>query len=148
MKMCSSKTPLEVSCGILQLGDTILAVRRKQGKILAGKYEFPGGKIEPGETPEGCLLRELQEELNLKVDILSSLPPVLHAYAHGLIRLHPFICRPKNSVSLLKDHDHTLWDKPENLFNLPWAEADREVLQAYLTYTRTCSFGETLTRES
>lgn len=130
------KTPLQVSCGILQQGDRILALRRKDGTELGGKWEFPGGKIHPGETPVACLERELKEELNIEVTIGEPLPLVHHAYPHRTILLYPFICNSSSPIETLVDHDGILWGKPENLRSLDWAEADRKVLESYIQLRR------------
>jgi 8-oxo-dGTP diphosphatase len=128
--------PLPVTCGILQRGDRILALRRKDGTELGGKWEFPGGKIEPGESPEACLQRELKEELNIEVTIHEPLPPLQHVYPHRTILLYPFICSSPLPIESLVDHDRILWGSPENLRSLDWAEADRLVLEAYIDRRR------------
>ncbi|GAB4367293.1 MAG: 8-oxo-dGTP diphosphatase MutT [Spirochaetales bacterium] len=126
------RKPLPVSCGILQKGGKILALRRKEGTELGGKWEFPGGKIEPGETPETCLERELKEELDLEVVLGEALPPVLHSYPHRTILLHPYLCHSLSSIETMNDHDDLIWDTPENLRSLEWADADRKVLELYI----------------
>ncbi|MCX7787186.1 MAG: (deoxy)nucleoside triphosphate pyrophosphohydrolase [Spirochaetes bacterium] len=126
------KKPLFVSCGILQQGDKILALRRKGEKELGGKWEFPGGKLEPGETPERCLERELKEELGLQVTIRNALPPVHHTYPHRTIVLYPYVCYSLSDIGSMKDHDAFIWGIPEQLRSLDWAEADLLVLEAYI----------------
>ncbi len=125
---------LPVACAILQQNGRILALRRSSGNSMAGKWEFPGGKIEAGETPEACLIRELKEELELEVEILSPLSPVYYPYPQFTIQLYPFICRPCSTVNVLHDHDAVWWDTPENLQTLDWAEADRRVLKSYINF--------------
>lgn len=124
--------PLLVSCGILQQGDKILALRRKDGSELGGKWEFPGGKIEQGETPEHCLVRELKEELDLQVTVGEALPPVRHTYPLFTIILYPFVCSSPSVIEFMKDHDNLIWDAPERLRSLDWAGADRLVLETYI----------------
>ncbi len=126
------ETPLLVSCGILQQGDKILALRRKDGNELGGKWEFPGGKIEQGETPERCLERELEEELGLRVTVGEALPPVQYTYPHRAIILYPYVCSSPSTIQIMKDHDDLIWDTPEQLRSLDWAEADRLVLETYI----------------
>jgi mutator protein MutT len=71
----------------------VLITRRPEGTVVAGWWELPGGKIHEGETPEGCVVRELFEELGIAVEILGALPEVVHTYEHATVRLHPRICR-------------------------------------------------------
>lgn len=127
---------LLVACGILQQGDKILALRRKDRRELGGKWEFPGGKIEQGETPQHCLERELKEELDLQVIVEEPLPPVLHSYPHRTIILYPYVCRAPSTIEVMNDHDDLIWDTPEQLRSLDWAEADRLVLEAYIQRRR------------
>lgn len=70
----------------------ILIARRPDHAVLGGLWEFPGGKIEPPETPRQCLVREFQEELDLHVRVARPLPVIEHAYPHALVRLHAFFC--------------------------------------------------------
>lgn len=78
---------MDVACGVLIDGERILIARRPQGKIGAGKWEFPGGKIEPGETPQMALVRELNEELGVRVTASESLARLRHSYRDRTIRL-------------------------------------------------------------
>jgi len=83
---------IEVCCAIIVEGDKILATRRSHGMHLAGFWEFPGGKIEPGETAEACIIREIREELNIEIKVENRLLPVEHHYPEKSIRLMPFMC--------------------------------------------------------
>lgn len=95
------------------------------------KWEFPGGKIEPGETPEACLKRELMEELELSVTIEGSLEPATHAYDGFTVTLYPFVCGTKSKEIVLREHAAFAWLTPSELTALDWADADRPVLAAY-----------------
>jgi len=66
----------------------LLITKRASGSIMAGYWELPGGKIEPGETPTECIVREAREELGVQVDIHEELAPVVHTYDHATVRLH------------------------------------------------------------
>jgi mutator protein MutT len=87
---------IEVAVGLLFEGvrgcRKVLIARRPHGAILGGYWEFPGGKLEPGETPEQALAREFQEEVGVGVRVDRRLAVIEQRYAHGLVRLHPFIC--------------------------------------------------------
>ena len=71
----------------------VLIARRTMDRVYGGYWEFPGGKIEAGETAGQCLVREFGEELGLMVEVEAALPTVEHTYTHGRVRLHPFYCR-------------------------------------------------------
>ena len=71
----------------------VLVTQRPVGTICAGAWEFPGGKLEPGETPPAAAAREALEEVGLRVRPEVDLDPVVHAYAHGTVHLSPWVCR-------------------------------------------------------
>ena len=124
---------IEVTCALIvdQQG-RVLAAQRGILKELAGKWEFPGGKIEPGETTEQCLLREIREELDVQVRVHKALPVVVHHYARGTIKLLPFICSLEEGTITLREHTAARWLLPEELPALDWAPADLPVLESYL----------------
>ncbi len=70
----------------------VLITRRPDGTLYGGYWELPGGKIEPGETPQACLVREFEEEIGLHIAVDRALPVIEHTYEHGHVRLHPFFC--------------------------------------------------------
>ena len=88
---------MEVAVGILAEPVNghwrVLIARRPEGGVLGGYWEFPGGKREPGESLERCLIREVREELGLVVCVTDALPAVDHCYDHGRVRLCPFFCQ-------------------------------------------------------
>ncbi|GAB6059145.1 NUDIX domain-containing protein [Desulfonatronum parangueonense] len=83
---------IHVSCAIIEHGGLVLAARRGLFMRLPLKWEFPGGKISPEEDQRTCLLREVQEELDMVVTINTALPPVSHRYTFFGVTLHPYIC--------------------------------------------------------
>lgn len=127
--MNPSRTIIDVVCGVIRNDSgEILACQRPQGKHLAGLWEFPGGKVDPGESPEEALIRELQEELCVTVSVGESLTPVVWDYDDRSIRLHPFICHIITGELLATEHEALLWCSEQNFSSLPWAEADLPIL--------------------
>ena len=116
---------IQVTCAIIvnSIGK-VLVTQRSINMPLPLKWEFPGGKIEAGETAEECLIREIREELNIEIQITGSLPPNDHQYPDKLIRLIPFICRQKGGEIILKEHASYKWLDAKDLLDLDWAEAD------------------------
>jgi len=96
------------------------------------KWEFPGGKIRSSESPETCLLRELNEELGISVSVREALSPATHRYPAFTVTLHPFRCALESGPLTLYEHEAVLWLKPEELLSLDWAEADLPVIDSYL----------------
>jgi len=96
------------------------------------KWEFPGGKIDQGESREECLRRELVEELGINVSVGKSLPPATHDYAAFTVTLYPFICSIVSGEIVLHEHAEISWLHPEELHILDWAEADLPVIGSYL----------------
>ena len=123
---------IHVSCGIVQRDGLVLAVQRSEQMRLPLKWEFPGGKIETGETLEACLKRELMEELEISIIIEDALEPVTHAYDGFTVTLYPFVCNMEAGKVVLHEHADSAWLKPADLSRLDWGAADRPVLSAFL----------------
>lgn len=127
---------LHVTCALIERDGRILCTRRSITMSLPLKWEFPGGKIMEGESPESCLWRELLEELGVEVEIDRALPLVIHRYPDYSITLYPFLCRISPSANiLLHEHDRAAWVLPKDLGDLDWAEADVGVMKNYLAHT-------------
>ena len=98
------------------------------------KWEFPGGKQEKGETLEGCLKREIKEELGLDITIREKLQASKHQYTNSKeICLHPFICTVLSGQLALKEHKQITWLPVIELPTLDWAEADIPILNHFLS---------------
>lgn len=124
---------IDVSCAIITRPEgQVLVTQRSEQMRLPLKWEFPGGKIEPGETAQECLIREISEELGVTIEITASLKPAVHDNGKQIIKLIPFECSIITGEIKLAEHTAFLWLMPEELSGLDWAEADLPVLQDYL----------------
>lgn len=120
---------VEVVCGVIENSEgQVLACLRPIGKHLGGLWEFPGGKVEIGESPEAALVRELREELAVEVEVGRALSPVVWAYAERTIRLMPYCCRIVAGELQALEHEKLSWCHPERFDELPWAAADEPIL--------------------
>lgn len=104
----------------------VLICKRPQGKQLAGLWEFPGGKVESGETPEGCLIRELNEELGVNVTAACLAPFVFtsHAYESFHLLMPLYLCRRWDGFVSAREHEALAWVRPEKLSDYPMPPAD------------------------
>ncbi len=127
----NSKTKvIDVACALIRRNDCYLAVRRSQRMQHPGKWEFPGGKIEPRESPNQCVIREIHEELNLEIKPIEELLSITWHYPDKSVHLIPVVCKIIGGVLRLSEHDQMKWVEMENLKDLDWADADREMLEA------------------
>jgi 8-oxo-dGTP diphosphatase len=117
---------IEVVAGVIYWEDLILCVQRPKNKYhyISEKFEFPGGKIEEGETKEEALHRELLEELNLSTKIKSSFLTVVHQYPDFELTMHSYICEVDTQSLTLREHIDQKWLKINELNSLDWAAAD------------------------
>jgi 8-oxo-dGTP diphosphatase len=124
---------IKVTCAlIVNNQNCLLAAQRSQVMSLPLKWEFPGGKIEPEETAEDCLIREIKEELNIEIKIIQALPSNTHTYPKITIELIPFICEHINGEIILKEHAQFKWLHTDELLALDWADADVPIVNHYL----------------
>lgn len=116
---------INVVGAILIENGKILCAQRGEGKSLAYLWEFPGGKIETGETPQEALIRELQEELMIEVEVQSEkFEETSYQYDFGLVTLTTFICFLKKGTPQLTEHIAIEWLATKELTTLEWAPAD------------------------
>ena len=124
---------LEVTCAIIEWNNKVLVAQRSDSMSLPLKWEFPGGKIEENETAEICLIREIDEELSIQIEILNRLDETVHAYSESkIIKLIPFVCKFICGEVVLTEHAQFLLLDKSELTNLDWADADIPVLNNYL----------------
>ena len=122
---------LHVACALIERDGLLLAVRRSASMSLPLKWEFPGGKIEPGESPAECLRREVLEELDVEVEVGESLPAVAHDYPEFSVILYPLRCRITAGEPVLKEHAEARWLAAADVRALDWAAADLPVLEEW-----------------
>lgn len=118
---------IHVTCAIILDGQNILACQRGEGTDHPFEWEFPGGKIEPGETPEACIVREIKEELDVDVIVGKQMIPIDYDYHFKSIRLIPFLCSLPIGEPKALEHDSIKWLPIEHFSDLKWSEADREL---------------------
>ena len=120
---------IEVVGAIIRDGDRYLVGQRAANKAQGGLWEFMGGKIEPGETPEQALLRECREELALEIENEHIIDSVVHEYPEKTIRLTLISCSPKSgSIPKALEHQQIRWVTRVEMDVLDFAPADRELI--------------------
>lgn len=108
----------------------VLVAQRPEGKSMAGLWEFPGGKVEPGETPETALIRELEEELGISTweSCLAPLTFASHSYEEFHLLMPLFACRKWVGVPVSKENQAIKWVRPQSLGELPMPPADKPLI--------------------
>ena len=108
----------------------LLICKRKADTVLAGYWEFPGGKCNPNEAPADCACREVTEELGIGVRAVVELHVIEHRYPHALVRLHPFVCEWTGGQVQLLAVDDAKWIDPAEAVNYRFPEANVELVNA------------------
>jgi len=119
---------IEVCCAIIVKEFKILAVQRGPQSNHPWKWEFPGGKINPLETAEQCIVREIEEELMIRLGISEPLLTVEYDYGKGQLRLIPFVCKVLSGEIKLMEHADLQWFALEEWETLDWLDADRDLI--------------------
>jgi 8-oxo-dGTP diphosphatase len=121
---------LVVACALVDEDGRVLIAQRPEGKALAGLWEFPGGKIEPGERPEQCLVRELREELGIAVKeaCLAPLTFASHAYDSFHLLMPLYVCRRWDGTPASREGQALRWVRPERLRDFPMPPADEPLI--------------------
>ena len=114
----------EVTAAIILKDNKVLIAQRAPEDNLAGKWEFPGGKIEHGETPQECLKREIREELDTDIEVSDFFGESIYAYHSGTIKLMAFWCKWISGDFTLKVHSHIAWVNRHELDLYDFAPAD------------------------
>ena len=120
---------LRVTCAIVVDGARVLCTQRGPAMSLPGEWEFPGGKIEPGESAADCIVREIQEELNLEIRLIEKGPSAFYAYKPGaMLELMPVVAVCVSGRLHLREHAQARWCEAHELDELDWAQADLEIV--------------------
>jgi 8-oxo-dGTP diphosphatase len=107
---------IHVACAIIEKNGKVLATQRSAAMSMPMKWEFPGGKIDDGESPEKCLRREVGEEIGITVSVVLALPPHTHQYSTFIVTLYPFVCRVSSGEIVLIEHAALTWLPPDELY--------------------------------
>ena len=131
--MTALPTIFVVAAALIDADGRVLIAKRPQGKQLAGLWEFPGGKVDPGERPEAALIRELKEELGIDVNEACLAPFVFasHGYESFHLLMPLFLCRRWSGTVVAHEHAALAWVKPNKLSDYPMPPADAPLV-AYL----------------
>ncbi|MEM9049587.1 MAG: (deoxy)nucleoside triphosphate pyrophosphohydrolase [Pseudomonadota bacterium] len=132
-----SRLVLVAACALVDIDGRVLLAQRPEGKSMAGLWEFPGGKVEPGETPEACLLRELHEELGVSSwdSCLAPLTFASHVYPDFHLLMPLFVCRKWQGIVTAREGQKLAWVRAPRLRDYPMPPADLPLiphLQAWL----------------
>jgi 8-oxo-dGTP diphosphatase len=128
------KLTLVVACALIDADNRVLIAQRPEGKTLAGLWEFPGGKLEPGERPEPALIRELQEELGIVTQeaCLAPLTFASHAYDDFHLLMPLYVCRRWQGTVTAREGQNLAWVRANKLRDYPMPPADIPLI-AHLT---------------
>ena len=121
---------LVAACALVDADRRVLICQRPEGKQFAGLWEFPGGKLEPGESPETALIRELEEELGIstKSACLAPLTFASHAYESFHLLMPVFVCRKWQGTPVAREHQDIRWVRPQLLRDYPMPPADEPLI--------------------
>lgn len=125
----AEKTIRDVAAAVLIRDGKILIAQRPKGDILAGYWEFPGGTVEQGETPESCLKREFREEFDLDITIESFLGAHLHYYPHSPVHLHVYLASWRGGQLNCKVHADYRWVTIRELCRFEFSRADQPFVE-------------------
>ena len=123
---------LVVACALIDPDRRVLIAQRPEGKSLAGLWEFPGGKVEAGETPEAALIRELEEELGIstKTACLAPLSFASHSYDNFHLLMPLYVCRKWQGTPQAREHTALKWVRAQSLRDYPMPPADEPLVAA------------------
>ena len=120
---------IEVTAAVIKENDKFLICQRAKGKNCELLWEFPGGKIEPGETAEQCIVRECQEELGVTLKVERELTDIVYTYPDRTVHLHFFITQVIGGQLQRKEHNALAWITPDEISQYEFCPADAEMLR-------------------
>jgi 8-oxo-dGTP diphosphatase len=123
---------IKVVCALIEYPQGVLVVQRSETMKLPLKWEFPGGKLEPGEDEVSCIKREIHEELGLEIEVGQRLTPNIHNYPSFSIKLIPYLAVPIGGELVLTEHCDFLISGKDHLNEFDWAEADIPIANEYI----------------
>jgi 8-oxo-dGTP diphosphatase len=122
---------IDVACAIIIERGKILLTQNSENSSNPYKWEFPGGKVENGESYANAITREIQEELQIKINVIKALVPVSYNYPHLQIQLIPFVCELYPGKIMLTEHRDYRWVDLHEMATFDLASADREIIQVH-----------------
>lgn len=125
---------IEVVAALIRKDGRFLVCQRPPHKARALLWEFPGGKIEPGETPQEALVREIKEELDTEIEVVDYLETVEYDYPNFHLSMDCFFCTIKSGELVLKEHEAARWLTADTLDSVDWLPADRGLIKAIKDY--------------
>jgi mutator protein MutT len=131
----SGPFPIPVVCAVIEQAGRVLIAQRPPGKHLPLKWEFAGGKVDPGEDPAAAIVREIREELGCEVTITRALPSFPYDYKTVVIEMIPFVCVlvPGSPAPHAHEHVALAWVTPAEFLKYDLAPADVPVIESYLS---------------
>lgn len=131
----SNKKTIKVAAAIIIQNQRVFCAQRAGKRALTGYWEFPGGKVEPGEDSLTTVVREIQEELNVNIEVKEKLCAIFYEYPDFILNMDCFICHlAPNSQLELKEHAASIWATPKDLKELNWVPADIQIVPQLLNY--------------
>ena len=124
---------IQVAAAIIVEQGRVFAARRNNTGELALKWEFPGGKLEPGESGETAIVREILEELSVKVEVECHVMTVYHQYHTCAVTMEAYLCAVMDGNIQLTEHVEGRWLRADQLYTVDWAAADMPIVEALVS---------------
>ena len=128
---------VKVVAAIIIHENKMFATQRGYGEFKDG-WEFPGGKVEPGETPQEALVREIKEELDIEIEVKDFLETVEYDYPEFHLSMDCFFCAIRSGDLVLKEHEAAKWLTVETLDSVDWLPADQGLVEGIREYLDNC----------